>query len=630
MKKRILTLALSLSTISLVIGQDFDYQVGFKVISIYDSSRTYKPNTNLSNKLHYRPIDIDIWYPAYITPSDTIASFANLVHLLEERSNFYDDTKSYQGLTDELLQYICAGVNCKNNRDLYQVTTESFVNAKPIEKQYPLILYLAGFNGMSYENYLLFESLVKRGFVVASVSSIGRYPGNMTMEIEDIFEQVKDAEFIINYLTKNDIVAREIGLIGYSWGGLTATLLGIRQPDKIKAIVSLDGSEQFNYVNEEESKKLSRIREADFFKLERINASFLYLDSDISEWENSPDSIFSITDRLVGDKSYLKITNSTHEDFSSLSVVSSEDRSRSLNYVIQELTINYLMDKLMGKSLFYQNIPKEGVTYSFMETKGIQIKSTVESKLSGVIRDKKNNLTLPYVNVGILNKDVGTITNSKGEFELPLMESNAKDTLRFSMVGYEPIVIYLKDVYERKQLVLNIRMRERADELGEIIISDKKLTTKILGNKTNSRFFGGKFASGDLGSEIVIRIRVNDTPTYLDTFSFNISYNQGDTATYRVNIYENRGGLPGKNILTENIMVKIVGETGKIDVDLSKYNAIVTDDFFIGLEWVEGRSNSGIVFSAGFANKGTYYRKASQGRWKKYAMGVGFHVTVKY
>jgi hypothetical protein len=288
------------------------------------------------------------------------------------------------------------------------------------------------------------------------------------------------------------------------------------------------------------------------------------------------------------------------------------------------------MDKLKGENIFYKNIPNEVVTTVFTADKKIGSEPTEKNKLRGVIRDRKSNLPLPYVNIGILNKDVGTTTNSKGEFELPLLESNTNDTLRVSMVGYEPVVIYLKDVFEKQKLVLNIRLRERTDELKEIIITDKKLTTKILGNKTDSKFFGGKFASGDLWSEIVISIRIKDTPTYLDTFSFNISYNEGDTATFRVNVYKIEGGLPGKNVLADNIIVKINGETGKIDIDLSKYNTIVTDDFFIGLEWVEGKSNSGIVFSSGFANKGTYYRKASQGRWKKYPMGVGFNVTTKY
>ena len=194
-------------------GQDAEYKSGFKIISTYDSSRIYKPNAAITDKLHYRPVDIDLWYPADTFLSDTTASFLFFAHLLELRSNFYGDTKNYNGIGDELLQYICSGFDCDYSI-LKNTKTDSYVNAKRIDQKFPLIIYLAGFNGMSYENYLLFENLAKQGFVVASVSSVGRYPGNMTMDIPDIFEQINDARFIINYLSDSNLVSERIGLVG--------------------------------------------------------------------------------------------------------------------------------------------------------------------------------------------------------------------------------------------------------------------------------------------------------------------------------------------------------------------------------------------------------------------------------
>ena len=215
---------------------------------------------------------------------------------------------------------------------------------------------------MSYENYLLFESLVKNGFVVASVSSIGRYPGNMTMDVEDVSEQINDTKFIINTLTKKSFVSGDVGLVGCSWGGLAAALIAMTEQNKIEAMVSLDGSEQFDYVDEEGNGKLNRIREADRFNPEAIKASFLYLDSDVSEWDNLPDSIYNITDFISGDKCYLKINNSTHEDFTSLSVLPEDNRDDAKYYLIRELAVNYLLDKLKGTEVFYKNLPPEGIT----------------------------------------------------------------------------------------------------------------------------------------------------------------------------------------------------------------------------------------------------------------------------
>ena len=483
---------------------------------------------------------------------------------------------------------------------------------------------------MSYENYQLFESLAKNGFVVASVSSVGAHPGNMTMDSLGIYEQINDARFIIDYLTKTLALSNTIGLVGYSWGGLASSIMAMTDAGKIEAVVSLDGSEQFVYGDPEEDEKLTRIRNASFFKPEAIRASFLYLDSDIAERDDSPDSVYNISDHITGDKYYLKINHSKHEDFSSLSVMGSEDHPPSAYDTIQSLTINYLLDKLKGGDLFYKELPTRGVTQYFTQPLlAKDTKAADKSLLKGIILDHNSGLPLPYVNIGILNKDKGTASDLKGEFQLPLVDSNLRDTLRVSMIGYESKEIYLQYVFQT-QKYLTIHLLEKTVELKEIGIVDKKLVTKVLGNKTESKFFGGKFASGDLGSELAIRIKIKKTPTYIENFSFHISFNTADTATFRVNVYDMRNGLPDKNILTRDIIARVNNRTGRIDVDLSEYNILVNDDFFIGLQWLEGRNSSGVVFSAGFANKGTYYRKASQGRWRKYPMGVGFNVTAKY
>jgi hypothetical protein len=625
-----ITIGLILLTSLIVVGQEQDFKVGFKIISACDSSRSYKPNSPTSDKLHYRPVDIDVWYPADIASTDSVASFVDFVNLFEQRSKFYDDTRTYDGLTDELLQYICSGINCEDVNSLRKIKTESYVSAKPVNETFPLVIYLAGLNGMSYENYLLFEALAKKGFVVASVSSIGRYPGNMTMDSLDLFEQINDAKFIARHLMKEKFILNEIGVIGYSWGGLTASVLAMGELPGIMAVVSLDGSEQFVYTDEDENESLAHVRNSSFFKPEAIHCSFLYLDSDFNDSDVLPDSIYNITDVIPGDKFYMKLLGSTHDDFSSLSILAKEKQSNSKYSVIQRLTINYLLDKLKGEDFFYKNIPNGMVSMQFSQPVAVADAGTGKKILKGVVRDKKTSLPLPYVNVGILNKDRGTITNSKGEFELSILDSNKNDTLKVSMIGYASRVMLLGDILKKKKLNLNIQLQEQPNELKEVVITGKQLTTKVLGNETDSKFLGAKFAPGDLGSEIAIKIKIKNDPTYLDTFSFNISFNTEDTATFRVNIYEAKDDFPGKNILTDNIILKLNGETGKIETDLKKYDMVVKDDIFIALEWVGGRKNSGIVFSAGLLNKGTYYRKGSQGRWRKAPIGVGLNITARY
>ena len=40
------------------------YIAGFKTLHLIDSSRSYKPNALENDKLHFGPLDIDVWYPS--------------------------------------------------------------------------------------------------------------------------------------------------------------------------------------------------------------------------------------------------------------------------------------------------------------------------------------------------------------------------------------------------------------------------------------------------------------------------------------------------------------------------------------------------------------------------------------
>ena len=620
---------------AVLLGQDQTYVAGVKVMSIYDSTRKYKPNADRSDKLYFRPIDVDLWYPASLTSLDTAALFSDFVGLLEQRSNFYDDTKNYDGISDGLLQYIRSASDCDSAR-LVKKRSNSFTDAKTVHQKFPLIIYFTGYNGMGYENYLMFENLVKQGFLVASVSSIGRYPGVMTMEVPDLFEQIKDAKFIINNLQTSGLITDDIGIVGYSWGALAAAVMLMDDPFNIKAFVSLDGSEQFQYSNHEDDVKLTLVRESSFFKPEKIKASYLYLDSDVQE-NDSPDSVYNFIDFVKSEKRYLKIKGATHEDFSSLSAACDTNQMNPKYQLIQELVITYLTNKLKNTNGFGAMIAHEGITSEFIAPTKKHLSVDNKMVIKGLVIDKRSKAPLHYVNVGVWNKDQGTTTNALGEFALDVSKVNLNDTLRISMVGYESKIIPVSDLH-RERGYIKVSLNEKKYELNEVGVFDKKLTSKILGNKTESRFFGVKFSSIDLGSEIAIKIKIKQAPTYLEKFQFNISYNTADTAAFRVNIYSMKGGQPHTNILQENIILRIGKQTGKIELDLSKYNIVVAEDFFISLEWIDGNLNSseyatmstGIVFSAGFINKGTYYRKASQGRWKKYPAGVGFNVTAKY
>jgi pimeloyl-ACP methyl ester carboxylesterase len=150
--------------------------------------------------------------------------------------------------------------------------------------------------------------------------------------------------FIEEYITNSKCVNDRVGLIGYSWGGLGANLLATKDRSRYHAVVSLDGSEQFHYYGNEDDEKLNQIRASAEFKPERIRAPYLYLDSNNSE-EETPDSTFNIINRLVGEKQYLKILESKHEDFSAINV-HVDQTSMKHHHLIRRLVASFLSDKL--------------------------------------------------------------------------------------------------------------------------------------------------------------------------------------------------------------------------------------------------------------------------------------------
>jgi hypothetical protein len=570
-----------------------------------------------------------MWYPAKKSDTDSVTFFHELVYLLELRSKRFDDSRDYSGLSNEMLQYFCGSTECSDYNFFKSIPTESYTNAQPVTGDFPLVIYFSALNGMSYENYKLFESLANNGFIVAAISSIGRYPGNMTMEIEDLMEQIGDGKFIHQYLTSRHLVSDKIGLVGYSWGGLAASLWAMMEPNKINTIVTLDGSQQFHYYGNDEDGKINVIRQSSFFRPEAIQSSFFQLTSDIETAENMPDSIFDFNKSLRTDHCYLRFVGSKHEDFGVYGTFTEDDSRKRYNQ-IKELAVSYLCDKFFHTNTF-ANIVAHSANLINDSSLSTGTSNDEEQKiLSGILRDHNTKTVLPYVNVGIVDKGIGTTTDINGRFELALSETNKHDHLRLSMIGYETRDIELSELFNASKVPITLYLKEKARVLEEVVLMSKEARSRIVGNTSRSKFFGGKFASNDLGSEFALRINLRNKPAFFEKLQFNISYNDVDTASFRFNVYSIKNGVPFENITPDNVIVGIgPKQTGKVELDLVKYNIVLADDCYVGLEWIEGRSNSGIVFSAGFGSK-TYFRKASQGRWKKYPIGVGLNINVKY
>lgn len=364
----------------------------------------------------------------------------------------------------------------------------------------------------------------------------------------------------------------------------------------------------------------------------------LYLESGDKLNEFQPSKEYNYFKKLNSEKYYLRFKNSTHADFVCIpSILKSSESSVKIYENIENVTVNFFNKTLKETDTFqsyWNDLSSED--YITVKPYGISKKIEVTSVLSGQIIDKKTNQPLSYVNIGILNQEIGTVTDIEGKFVLPIRNEFINDTIRISYIGYKPIELLIKDIKQIDK-PLPIKLEEQISELNEVVITAKVFKKKTLGNKTESKFLSTGFSYDQLGAEMGIKINIRKNPTLVEAFNFNISYNRlSAKSIFRVNFYNIKNNKPFENILTKNILVPIEPkQTGQIKVDLKPYNIVLNDDVIVALEWVdsEGENNKGeaIFFSLGLMTNGTLYKKSSQADFKKHSsLGVGFNIDVRY
>ena len=258
-----------------------------------------------------------------------------------------------------------------------------------------------------------------------------------------------------------------------------------------------------------------------------------------------------------------------------------------------------------------------------------QIKSQELTK--GKITDQHTNEQLAYVNIGIIGKNIGTVSDFDGNFEINIPVGLNADTMRFSMIGYEPLEMIVDDFKKQMGNNATIKLKQSITHLKEVVVTDNNLKEKILGNKTRSKNVTGGFSTDLLGNEVGVVMKIKRKPTYIKDFNCFIAKNKYSKLKFRLNIYEIKKGMPGKNILKENIFVETEMEQGLLTVDLTKYNLWVETDFLVTLEWIEDLGEDGLYFSARLLGAPMIARQTSQGHWGKITMAsLGFNCTVRY
>ncbi|MEM8999620.1 MAG: carboxypeptidase-like regulatory domain-containing protein [Bacteroidota bacterium] len=250
--------------------------------------------------------------------------------------------------------------------------------------------------------------------------------------------------------------------------------------------------------------------------------------------------------------------------------------------------------------------------------------------ISGKVSDTETGIPVPYVNIGVIDAGVGTVSNEKELFELSVRSESVGENaiVLFSSLGYEDknIPLHTLLVNSSGSNYVEVALDPKIHELPEVIVSNKG--DRFIDDGVGYRNYGDKVYGYwkdqiALGGELATKIIIKKGLRKLKRFDFEVWANPSDSLLLRVNFYKDDGGngKPGTNLNTsgKNILCMIQKESKLVSVALDPFDIFVYDDFMVSLELLKvyGDEMPGFVLAASLDRYGSYRRYASQDKWER-------------
>ena len=263
-------------------------------------------------------------------------------------------------------------------------------------------------------------------------------------------------------------------------------------------------------------------------------------------------------------------------------------------------------------------------------------------QISSTVFEMNGETPVEFVNIGIVGKNVGTVSDRNGNYTLQIPAEFHDDTLKFSSIGYEAVTMLVSDFINRNNDT--IFMKEKQYPIREVVVTPRT-ETLILGNRRKGL---AAFFLSDLyenrGMEIGIILDPRNNKVFLKKLTLNdvminFSLDGGktfvdniegqDTMLFRLNLYNVNSRNEFENILTQPVYIKW-DTNNKVylkEFDISEHNLVIENKTLLTLEFFDDISaRSNIRFNGTIFGPDTYIRNSSQDSWQKRFNSVGIFV----
>jgi hypothetical protein len=249
--------------------------------------------------------------------------------------------------------------------------------------------------------------------------------------------------------------------------------------------------------------------------------------------------------------------------------------------------------------------------------------------MSGLLIDSETNRPIEFANIGVVNKNKGTVSDLEGKFRIRLPQGFASDSLTVSHVMYKTVKIPIKN---SKSLVIPLQLNE--NQLSEVVVTNKKKKNRKIGVKSYNPLLWMNTVSKErdiIESSKQIKIPNNKTVRVKDVNFYLRRGFETDSTFIRINFYKSLDDSPGEKIVFENIIQRKKIEQGWINIDLNKHSVYLEEDFFVGVEIIPDSKKPREIFMGAILTKGKgFMRTSSLGKWEKVNGAQSINVEVEY
>ena len=232
----------------------------------------------------------------------------------------------------------------------------------------------------------------------------------------------------------------------------------------------------------------------------------------------------------------------------------------------------------------------------------ISLTSMAQQVIRGTIRSRTDRLPVSFASIGLKNIPASTITETDGSFSLVIPDSALLDTLLVSSLGFGTQSIPLTQLVKgnKVELILDGKIKTLRPAFVSTIKTRPKTIT--LGNRDVT---GGEYEPDTVYSGRSIAILIDTAglskkirfPVYAGLARLKILRNNLDRCRFRIRIYEVDAatGLPGNELLQQNLIVESGLRRGWLEFDLASVDLSVDGPFYLCFEQLLGQADRAAI-----------------------------------